>query len=334
MEAALLCPSNIKTKIAKSVRDGNEYELRVNLRRIRHELSNIRRNSCLNFMNDQLLPAIGSIYLNRDNKERKDKQYMILSLLLEQGIIDVNQRSRDGTTPLHRASAMGLLSTIRLLLEEDGINANYQADNFKSEEAGKPVFTSTGYEAGHTPIIYTIVSEHIPRNSNAIEVIQLLIKHHSVDINYVDQNTVTTPLTEAVKVQRSLDNMRSSVETIFLDVVTFELIESGANVNLQVQKPIFKTAPLIEASRSNNEVAALFLKYFAADLNISLQDIDNRSALDIARENGNQNMLGILTAQSQSLDSHVLYYCNRNSESLREYNTSALTKYCSELTSL
>ena len=106
----------------------------------------------------------------------------VITRLLQEEIVDVNSRDKDGTTSLHCAASEGYSRIVSLLLADPRVEVNCRTNN----ESRLPE-----HQRGATPL-------HVAAQSHQTEVVKLLLNDPRTEVNSKNKKN-NTPLMEYVK---------------------------------------------------------------------------------------------------------------------------------------
>lgn len=217
-----------------------------------------------------------------------------IKLLLAHPGIDVNKaKTDDNATPLLVASQQGHDEVVKLLLAHPGIKVNKAC----TDDGSTPLFMAC--QKGHVEVIKLLLAHpkidvneagkdgktplYIACDEQYDIIVELLVAHPSIDANIAEDDDGSTPLYTAC------DNRDNEVVELLLKC-------DGIDVNKGRIKTDDATPLMIACYWGASEVVELLLKRPEIDLN--KRDTDSCTALDIAAENGFEEIVRLLENHS------------------------------------
>lgn len=197
--------------------------------------------------------------------------------IMERGA-NVNEQSRNGKTALLLASSRGHLKAVYLLI-------------------GRGAEVNMGDAAGTTPLISAATNGHD-------KVVELLLKNgaqaevrdangnsafrNAVFFRHDEVVSAMLRFRDTIPADELAEGLLTAAALGYTDVLQL-MIKAGVNVN----QPGVQNRTAAMAAVEFNQIEALkFLLANGADL--TLTDLDNNTALDLARDKGNESILALL----------------------------------------
>ena len=228
----------------------------------------------------------------------ENRHASVLRILLEQDSVDANKGDNEGKTPLHAAAKLGHDDMVKVLLGHDGTNVNKGRNS-----------------DGQTPL-------HVASENGHLEVVKLLLSHGNVEVNMAKNTTGATALWMAAssgheQVVRELlhhdgvdiNHGDDFGESALIGAAknghtgVVELLLDQPNIDINHATKNKKTALILAASFGHEEIVQLLL----AQLNIGINTatLDGRTALLYAAL-GNRIEVVILLLRCPRTETHLL----------------------------